>query len=328
MTSSAEDRPNRKPSRQAAFADPVERAPPAQATLHTATIVKHLLWQKALVDDEDDGRRLNEYIEVVTQSRDGEHVAIKDGFHRDLAIAFELVIREHLDPWDVDLSKFAQMYLKEAGKRGFDLVTAGRILLMAWEVLRLQSQEIADRAVLRIQSEPVDELGWEDIPDYGWSADQVDYNSRLLSLPQAPIDEKIRHKGDRRVTLTELLDAFREVHEESQQRLILNEARLAQKLSLERRMRGRVGGMMHKEDLDEEIAETWTRILAFPATPVPFSKLFEASRMDLLQTFNAILFLVQSHRVKVSQEDFPRGEIWISPNLPAAKAVIPHEVKA
>ncbi|MFA5944981.1 MAG: hypothetical protein WC876_11015, partial [Candidatus Thermoplasmatota archaeon] len=84
----------------------VEKPAPSQTTLQTATVVKHLLWHKAMVDDDDDGRRLTDYIELVQQAQDGENVALKDGFHRNLAIAFELVIREHLDPWDLDLSKF------------------------------------------------------------------------------------------------------------------------------------------------------------------------------------------------------------------------------
>src|SRR5688572_13623313 len=99
----------------------VEKPGPSDATLQTATVVRHLLWHKAMAQHDDDGARLNDYIEMVSRSQDGEHVSQKDGFHRDLAIAFELVIQHHLDPWDLDLSKFAQMYLKEAQTRGVDI---------------------------------------------------------------------------------------------------------------------------------------------------------------------------------------------------------------
>jgi segregation and condensation protein A len=297
----------------------VERPAPTETTLQTASVVRHLLWHKAMVGDDDDGRRLTDYIELVQQAQDGEHVALKDGFHRDLAIAFELVIREHLDPWDLDLSKFAQMYLREAKERGVDIVTAGRIILMAWTVLKLQSDEVAERAVLRPAAEEAP--GWEDLPDWGFTDDQVSYNERVLSLPRAPIDEKIRHKGDRRVTLMELIGAFEEVHQEAQQRLVLNEQKLAMRLSLRRKMRGRVGGMMHKDDLEAEIAETWQRVLDYPGTPVPFSSLCEPNPMDVVQTFNAVLFLAKMGRVSVAQEDFPYGEVWLTPRLPEAAAV-------
>ena len=292
----------------------VERPAPSEATLHTANVVRHLLWHKAMADHDDDGAKLTSYIELVQQAQEGEHVALKAGFHRDLAIAFELVIREHLDPWDLDLSKFAQMYLKEAKERGVDIVTAGRIILMAWTVLKLQSDEVAEKAVLRAAEDEAP--GWEDLPD--WSDVPSDYNERLLGLPRAPIDEKIRHKGDRRVTLMELIGAFEEVHAEAQQRLVLNEQKLALRLSLRRKMRGRVGGMMHKDDLEAEIAETWARVLDYPGTPVPFSSLYEPNPMDVVQTFNAVLFLAKMGRVTVSQEDFPYGEVWLTPKLPEA----------
>jgi segregation and condensation protein A len=310
--------------RQSQFADAVAAKPPTEATLHTAQVVRHLLWHKAMVGDDEDGAKIAQYVDIVQASRDGEHVALKAGFNRDLAIAFELVIQHHLDPWDLDLSKFAELYLKEAKERGVDLVTAGRIILMAWTVLKLQSQDVADRAVIR-QAEP-EAPGWQDIPDVNWSEDQVDYNARLLSLPKAPIDEKIRHKGDRRVTLMELLSAFEEVHAESQARLILNQEKLAARLSLQRRMRGRVGGMMHKDDLEAEIQETWTRILEVPAHPIALSGICEPSAADVVQTFNAILFLAKMQRIQVTQEDFPRGEVWITPRLPEAATAIAHEV--
>ncbi|MES2155007.1 MAG: hypothetical protein V4510_07715 [bacterium] len=314
------------PPAQSRFKDAVAPKATTQASLHTSQVVRHLLWHKAMVGDDDDGAKIESYVQMVQDSRDGEHVTLKEGFQRDLAIAFELVIQNHLDPWDLDLSKFAQLYLKEAREHGVDLVTAGRIILMAWTVLKAQSQQVADRAVIRAQ-EP-DEVGWQDIPDYGWSEDQVDYNSRVLALPRAPIDEKIRHKGDRRVTLMELLSAFEEVHAEAQQRLVLNEQKLAARLSLRRRMRGRVGGMMHKDDLESEIAETWTRILEVPTTPVPLTSIVESNSADVVQTFNALLFLAKAQRILVTQEDFPKGEIWITPRLPEAAAVIDEEVKA
>lgn len=305
---------------------PIEQPEPSQTTLQTANVVRHLLWHKAMAQHDDDGSKLTQYIELVTASQGGEHVTLRDEFHRDLAIAFELVIQHHLDPWDLDLSKFAQMYLVEAKTRGIDIVTAGRIILLAWTVLKLQSDDVADRAVIKSQQDEVP--SWEDLPDWSLTDDQLDYNARIASLPRAPIDEKVRHKGDRRVTLMELIDALEEVHGESQQRLVLNEQKLAARLSLRRKMRGRIGGMMHREDVAAEMAETWARILDYPTQPVPFSALYEKERSDLVQTFTSVLALTKEGRITISQEEFPRGEIWITPKLPEAAAVIAEEVTA
>ncbi len=297
----------------------------AQATLRTSQVVRHLLWHKALTQDDGDGSRIDGLLQVVQESEDGEHVSIRDPFHRDLAIAFELVIQNHLDPWDLDLSKFAELYLAEAKERGVDLVTAGRIILMAWTVLKLQSDEVMEKAV--VQPAAPDDAGWDAIPDWQFTNAEWDFTQRVQALPQAPIDEKIRHKGDRRVTLMELISAFEEVHEEAAERRVLLQQKLEARLSLKRRMRGRVGNMMHREDLQAEIAETWERILEYPQHPIPFSSLHEPNPADLVQTFNGILFLIKQGRVQASQEEFPRGEIWLTPVLPAAQAIIDPEAE-
>jgi len=70
------------------------------------------------------------------------------------------------------------------------------------------------------------------------------------------------------------------------------------------------------------------RILDYPATPVPFSSLYEPTAIDVVQTFNSLLFLAKQQRVTVSQEEFPYGEIWVTPKLAEASAVIAEEVKA
>ncbi len=287
----------------------LDQKPTRQVDLHTVEVVRHLLWHKAMIDDDDDGSRINEFISMVEGSEEGEHVSIRDDFHRDIAIAFELVTQEHLDPWNLDLAKFAELYLKEARERGVDLVTAGRIILMAWTVLKLQSDEVVDRATV-VEEEAWD---WDDMPDWDFSDEEMDYTERIRMAPKAPIDEKIRHKGDRRVTLMELIGAFEEVHEEAEIRKVEQQSKLNARLSLKRKMRGKVGGMMHKEDLDAEIAETWYRIMEHPSAPIPFSDLVEKDAMDIVQTFNALLFLIKQQRVTATQEEFPYGEIYITP---------------
>lgn len=290
-----------------------------QTSLKTTQVVQHLLWHKALAEHDDDGSRISEYVDLVQHSEEGEHVSIRDPFHRDLAIAFELVIQEHLDPWNLDLSKFAELYLQEARARGVDLVTAGRIILMAWTVLKLQSDEVVERAA---RLEEPEEFGWDDMPDWQWSDEEWDFTERVQALPRAPIDEKIRHKGDRKVTLMELIGALEEVHSEAEERQRLSQQKLKARLSLKRKMRGRVGSMMHREDLEAEIAETWQRILDHPEHPIPFSALHERETLDLVQTFTSLLYLTRQGRITVAQEEFPRGEIWLTPNLGEAAAVI------
>lgn len=314
-------------SQQTQFVEPLEYGPPTESVKHTSQVVQHLLWHKSLIPDEDDGKRITQYIQVLEAGEDGEHVSLPEGLHRDVAIAFELVSQHHLDPWDLDLSKFSSMYLREATAQGVDIVTAGRIIRMAWEVLKLQSDVVADKAIFRTE-QVVDELGWEDIPDWGMSDSELDFSQRIIALPKAPIDEKIRHKGDRRVTLMELLSAFQEVHDEAQDRLVLGEQKLQARLALRRKMRGRLGSMMHREDVQAEMAETWERILEYPDGPVPFSGLHEPEVMDLVQTFTSVLSLAKAGRIRLEQENLPRDELFVhvldrSADVPVVEAEVP-----
>ena len=50
--------------------------------------------------------------------------------------------------------------------------------------------------------------------------------------------------------------------------------------------------------------------------------------MDVVQTFNAVLFLAKMGRVSVAQEDFPYGEVWLTPKLPEAAAITAEVVEA
>ena len=105
-------------------------------------VINHLLFHKALIDEEDDATRINYYVDMLQKTNEGEHISIENPFERSIAIAFELVIRQHLNPWDLDLVSFSTMYIKRAKEEKIDLITAGRIILMAWKVLRLQSDNV------------------------------------------------------------------------------------------------------------------------------------------------------------------------------------------
>ena len=276
----------------------------------TIQLVRHLRWHKAMAQDDDDGKRISEMLELVAKSQAGEHVSIKDPFHRDIALAFELVIQNHLDPWAIDLVKFSDMYLRAAKERGVELVTAGRILCMAWSILRLQAEAVATRFLT--VPEEMASPGWDDIADLSLDDAEFAYTQRVLAMPLAPIDEKIRHKGDRRVTLMELMQAFQQAHVEGESRKVLVQQRLEARLSLSRRMRGHLGGSLLRDNLREDMQETLARLQEAGVPKVPFTLLHERTSADLVQTFNSLLFLVKEGHVDVEQPEFPRGEIFVS----------------
>ena len=88
-------------------------------------VINHLLFHKSLIDEKDDASRINQYVNMLQMTDDGEYISIDDPFDRSIAIAFELVMKQHLNPWDIDLVNFSTMYLKRANEEKIDLITAG-----------------------------------------------------------------------------------------------------------------------------------------------------------------------------------------------------------
>ena len=62
--------------------------------MNEKTVIDHLVTSGSM-----EGERLERYISMVKNCQ-GEHSYIKDPFDRSIAMAFELVMQEHLNPWD------------------------------------------------------------------------------------------------------------------------------------------------------------------------------------------------------------------------------------
>ncbi|MCA1814215.1 MAG: hypothetical protein LC624_09740, partial [Halobacteriales archaeon] len=156
---------------------PEEFPPEAQPTLEEQRILQHLLFHKSLLSEDGDGARINNYLAMVKASKEGAHLVMVNPFDKAIAIAFQLVMEKHLDPWRLDLVQFTEMYLKHVRKGGeVDLITAGRLIFMAWTVLKLQSDEALLHAEQsRNLPQPEPEVSWDDIPADGWLTDDGEY---------------------------------------------------------------------------------------------------------------------------------------------------------
>ncbi|HLE97029.1 MAG TPA: hypothetical protein VI997_06620 [Candidatus Thermoplasmatota archaeon] len=290
-------------------------------------VVRHLLFHKSIVSLEgggDHAGRIDEYIRLVRESKEGVHVAIEDPFERSIALAFELVLENHLDPWDLDLARFANLYLDRVRKTGeVDLLTAGRLLHMAWTILRLQSDGAKDRAEPPLEPAAPEANAWDDLPEGEWLTEDADFLfTRGVIDGQAPIDEKIRHKGDRKVTLLELVEALEEARREAALRAEIEERRVHDRAARATARAGSVDGQMHKEDLEAEIAEIWGRISALNGHPIPLTDLHDRTRDELVKALVSILFLARQNKLTVWQDDFPYGPIFVQ-NATKADGTVP-----
>lgn len=288
-------------------------------TLENVEVINHLLYHKALVDQDEDPGRFNQYLNLV---HDGEHVAIKDTFDRSIALAFDLVVQEKLNPWNIDLVKFSTIFLDRAREREIDLVTAGRIILLAWTVLKLQSDDLLRRTQER--KEEAQNLQWEDIPDWGLSGAELDFTQRVQMSPRAPIDERVWHEGDRKVTLMELVDAFESARKDAENRATFVAERDAFRARLKAEGAARFQNRVHKEDLEEDLKLVWDRIVGLNGAQIPLKSLYQAQDVwDFVTTFNGVLFLRRDLKIELWQENFPYGPIFVKNREVAATTPTP-----
>ena len=275
-------------------------------------VINHLLFHKSLIDEEDNSERINYYVKMLQKTNEGEHVSIDNPFERSIAIAFELVMRQELDPWDIDLVNFSTMYINRAKKEKIDLITAGRIILMAWKVLKLQS----DNVVVNIEetAEQEDSIDWDDIPSEMWlqNDDDYSYTNLIMKMPKPPINEPIRRDSKRKVTLIELLEAFDKARIESEEYQIIEQGRKEERERLKIKSRKRMVGTAHEDNLEEDVEAVWKKINDINKKNLSIMDLCDTkNRENFIKTLISILFLAYDNKIRVYQRKFPYGKIFI-----------------
>ena len=221
-------------------------------------IVVRLLGGEA---DLETSRYLDRLVELATLE-EAEHQFLIDPFDRSVALVFQLFQSSDLDPWDVDLSSFLEMFnerIKES--ENIDLPTCGRLVRMAWCILRGQASTLMERQERAFDYE--EEEIWDF--DGGWEADfdDADYNFSVGVLTGAAdevlpqmFEGRIHRDESRPVTLGELLIGLQAAGR------LAEEQRLREQIAKERReahtrARERFSGSLHVEDLEEDLRRTW-----------------------------------------------------------------------
>lgn len=211
-------------------------------------------------------RYLDRLVELATLE-EAEHQFLIDPFDRSVALVFQLFQSSDLDPWDVDLSSFLEMFnerIKES--ENIDLPTCGRLVRMAWCILRGQASTLMERQERAFDYE--EEEIWDF--DGGWEADfdDADYNFSVGVLTGAAdevlpqmFEGRIHRDESRPVTLGELLMGLQAAGR------LAEEQRLREQIAKERReahtrARERFSGSLHVEDLEEDLRRTWEALRA------------------------------------------------------------------
>ena len=281
-------------------------------------VLNHLLFHKAIISEEESGARINRYLGMLSEIDQGHYVAVRDPFEKSVVAAFELVLERSLDPWEIDLIEFTKLYMDKVRKDGtVNFVTAGKLVFLAWSVLKLQSDKVLLSAM------PPEAAPGDDAWDFGMygQPEDVDYNAAVLAGGAMPLNEAIRREGRRAVTLMELMDAFDEARREAEIQMQVN----ALREQAMKRIAPNFHQKVHGEDLTEDIGSVWARLTQFNGDPVPLRSLVFGGVWDEVTVFMSLLFLAHMEKVKVWQKGDPPGEIYAE-RLSKAEAISPEEL--
>ena len=211
--------------------------------------------------DLETSRYLDRLVELATLE-EAEHQFLIDPFDRSVALVLQLFQSSDLDPWDVDLTSFLEMFnerIKES--ENIDLPTCGRLVRMAWCILRGQASTLLERQEHAFDFE--EEEVWDF--DGGWESEFDDaafnFSHGVLTgaadeaLPQM-FEGRIHRDESRPVTLGELLMGLQDAGR------LAAEQRLREEIAKERReantrARERFSGSLHIEDLEGDLQRTW-----------------------------------------------------------------------
>ncbi len=290
-------------------------------------VVNHLVFHKSLLDHERNGDRINDYIQMVEDiGEKGTYHISDDPFECAIASIFKLVIDEMMDPWEIDLVSFTNLYL-ERTKNGdsFNFIVAGQIVRMAWSILRMQCEEVLDTAATKEEEEcPEDDFVCQwDIFDYEMydEPEDIDFEDELLS-GSPPIERVVRRQDRKPVSLINLVDAFEEakneaLHREKMERL--REERSEERKQAEKERKNNYDATAHKEDLQHDIAIIWERICWYQQKSLEFGMIHNDRLNDLITAFISILFLHRDGKIKVGQKNFPLGQIMLENLTPESE---------
>jgi len=283
------------------------------------SILGHLMFHRSLIEDKDDAAkqgRLEHYVSMVEGMQEGTYMISHDPFERSVSMAFELVIKNQLNPWEIDLIEFSKMYMQRVRKtEEVNLLVAGKLVYMAWEIFRLQTEDL----LVRVDEPEINVNAFDT-----WDTDAIELYANIdepgsaITIMQGALELNSadrRRSSQRHVSLLELLDAFEEAKHEADVRGEISKY-------LEKYKPKEFDDKAHRDTLEQDIAETWTRIQNLGAGAIPLSDLGQGSKEDQIAVFMSILFLSNMEKIVIWQDKPPFGEIFVEIASPLSIASV------
>ena len=270
-------------------------------------VVNHLLFHKAMVGVDID--RVDQYIEIADGASSAAEVStIEDPFTRSVTLLFMLVKEHGLDPWSLDMKHLIMEYQKYALKDDdLDLPLAGSVLGWAWDVLKMR----ANGAIDATEPIPEPQPDWVDF-DFGW---EPTYAEQLEDSIEPPIEESVLFRGERRVTLMELVGALedaRNVENERKARLERRRQLKEARESVLSEVAEKLSDKLHLDDPTQYKEKVWQRINEFNGKPIPIGDLLDRpEKASVVRTFVGSLFLAREGRIDIIQKELDSHSIYV-----------------
>ncbi|MCQ2070245.1 MAG: chromosome segregation protein ScpA [archaeon] len=261
---------------------------------------QHLLYYKAMAEDEETLNKINGYLDILRNETNTEK--LEDPFDESIREVFSLVLEKDLDPWAIDLESFVKVFRDRITSRRFDMLVAGRLLLMAWRVLHLQSASTRDRATVVVEEE-----SFEDFEDFS-DVDGNDDVARMF-VPDLSLEVAYARDEPRSVSVVDLLEALQEAKREEEILQAREEAR--KKLENKGVNKKKFDNKAHQEDDEKVVEAVYQRICALGDQPMRISEFYTGDREEIISFFVSVLHLVRDGKLDIDQETLPYGEITI-----------------
>ncbi len=278
------------------------------ANVQMEMMEQHLLFHKAMAEDEESFKRINGYLDILKNETSGEKLS--DDFDESVRALFSLVLEKGMDPWAINLEEFARLYSEKVSSDRFDMLVAGRLLLMAWRILNMQSEQTRMNADTPEEEEFFEEADFE-----------FEEEDRMV-VPDITLSKTYVRCDLRPVTMIDLLDAFEEAKREAE----IYEARRATAEKLRSKEPAKFENKAHKEDDETVVERIYQRIYSMGMDPMPITEFYTDDKEENISVFVSVLHLVRDGKLEVSQETLPYGEILVQIKLP--EATVPLETMA
>lgn len=268
-------------------------------TVTNQELEQHLLFHKALIDDNVASEKIDRYLSILNENPDCERM--QDPVDESIRTVFRLVLEENFDPWAIDLREFVRTYTNKADKSSkVDIIVAGKLVLMAWKVLRMQSDATRNESERSYSYEEVFE---EPSEEFYCEEEQ-------LHIPGVSLRQVYGRTEKRQVTMVELLDAFAEAEEDI--KIAEERERIRQELREKQAKEPKVfDNKAHKEVSESDVQAVWERIQRIGAGAFPISDLFVDNIDDNITVFLSTLQLVRDGKLSVWQDELPYGDIMV-----------------